>query len=59
MKLKDNIKGTWKTINGILSKTKRKHKFPNLFMENGTPITDTLDIANNFNNFFYKYWSLT
>jgi hypothetical protein len=52
MKLKDDIKGTWKTINGILSKTKRKNKFPNIFKENGIPITDTLDIANKFNNFF-------
>ncbi len=52
MKLKDDIKGIWKTTNGILSKTKRKHKFPNLFMENGTPITDTLDIANIFKNYF-------
>ncbi len=51
-KLKDDIKGTWKTINGILCKTKRKHKFPNIFMENGIPIIDTLDIANKFNTFF-------
>ncbi len=28
MKLKDDIKGTWKTINGILSKSKTKHQFP-------------------------------
>ncbi len=53
MKLKDDIKGTWKTINGILSKTKRKHKFLNIFMENGIPITDTLDIANKLNTFFF------
>ncbi len=51
MKLKDDIKGTWKTINGILSKTKRKHKFPNIFIEDGTLITDRLDIADKFNNF--------
>ncbi len=52
MKVKDDIKGTWKTINEILIKTKRKHKFPNMFMENDIPITDTLDIANKFNTFF-------
>ncbi len=53
MKLKDDIKGTRKTINGILSKTKRKHKFPNIFIENGTPVADTLNIANQFNTFFF------
>ncbi len=58
MKLKDDIKGTWKTINVILSKTKRKHKFPNIFIENGIPVTDTLHIANKFNTYFYKYWSI-
>ncbi len=28
LKFKDDIRGTWKTINGILNKTKRKGHFP-------------------------------
>ncbi len=47
-KVKNDIKGTWKTKNGILNKTKRKKTFPKMFKENGTIYTNKTDIANKF-----------
>ena len=51
-KFKDDIKNTWKTINDILNKTKKKKTFPQYFKDNGNIITDKLEIANKFNAFF-------
>ncbi len=51
-KVKNVIKGTWKTINGILNKTKRKKMFPKMFKDNGISYTHKKDIANIFNTFF-------
>ncbi len=34
-KFKNDIKGTWKTINGILNKTNRKRNFPLFFKDGG------------------------
>ncbi len=34
-KFKNDIRGTWKTINGILNKTNRKRNFPLFFKDGG------------------------
>ncbi len=52
-KFKNDIRGTWKTINGILNRTKRKRHLP-LFVKDGDIImNDKQTIANKFNTFFY------
>ncbi len=51
-KFKNDIRGTWKTINEILCKTKKKKSFPQFFKDNETVITNKLTIANKFNTFF-------
>lgn len=52
MKFKDDIRGTWKTINDILNKTKKKRSFPQFFRDGQNVITNKLIIANKFNMFF-------
>lgn len=51
-KYKGNMKGTWKTINDILNRTKRKKKFPQFFRDGNDVVTGKLEIANRFNNYF-------
>ncbi len=52
-KFKNDIRGTWKTINGILNKTKRKRNFPLFFKDGDIIMHDKQTIANNkFNTFF-------
>jgi hypothetical protein len=51
-KYKDDIRNTWKTINDILNKTKKKRTFPEYFNDEEGIITDKLEIANKFNTFF-------
>ena len=51
-KYKGDMKGTWKTINEILNRTKRKNKFPHFFKDGNEIVTGKLDIANHFNTFF-------
>ena len=51
-KYKGDIKGTWKTINMILSRTKRKKKLPQFFRDGNNIITSKLSIVNHFNTFF-------
>ena len=46
------IRRTWKTINEILTKNQTKNKFPTVFNDNGSMITDKVNIANKFNVFF-------
>ena len=55
-KFKNNIKKTWETINGILSRTCRKKTFPNSFIYNENTIADKTAIANTFKFIFYQYW---
>ncbi len=52
-KFKDDIKKTWKTINEIINKTKKKKTFPDTFNDGENEITDKLEIANKFNTFFF------
>ena len=51
------MKNTWRIIKEALSKLKDKKKFPDHFKFEGKLITDKYVIANNFNDFFYKYRS--
>ena len=49
---KFNIKQTWKTLNNLLGRNKQT-KLPDFFKdEDGNKITDSTNIANNFNSFF-------
>jgi hypothetical protein len=52
IKFKDDIRNTWKTINSILNKTKKKKSFPQFFKDNESIITNKVEIANKFNDFF-------
>ena len=52
VKFKNDIRATWKTINEILSRTKRKRSFPSFFKDGDNFITDKVNIANKFNLFF-------
>ena len=49
---RNDIRNTWITINEILTRNQTKHKLPTVFKENGTDITDNINIANKFNIFF-------
>lgn len=51
-KYNGDMKGTWKTINSILSRTKRKKTFPQFFKDGNNIITSKLAIVNHFNSFF-------
>ena len=51
------MKNTWRIIKEALSKLKNKKKFPDQFKFEGKLITDKYVIANNFNDFIYKYRS--
>lgn len=51
-KYKGDIKGTWKTINEILNRTKRKSKFPAYFKDGNETVSGKIAIANHFNKYF-------
>ena len=51
---KNNIKQTWNTIKRLIGKTNDKSGFPNSFKINNTRVTDRLETAEAFNNFFSK-----
>ena len=49
---KFNIKQTWKTLNNLLGRNKQT-KLPDFFKDkDGNKITDSTNIADNFNSFF-------
>ena len=47
------MKKTWATINETLNRNRKSNDFPLEFIANNESITDTKDIANHFNNFFF------
>lgn len=51
-KYKGDMKNTWKTINDILGRTKRKNKFPKFFRDGNNIISSKLAIVGKFNSFF-------
>ena len=51
-KYKADIKNTWKTINGLLSRNCQTKLGPTSLTINGLEITNKVEIVNTFNNFF-------
>ena len=51
-KFAKNCKQTWSVIREIIGSKKEKNQIPTFFKENGQIITDYIEIANGFNNFF-------
>ena len=49
---KDNIKETWRILNTITGRGKKKSYFPNSFESNNKVIDDPMEIASEFNTFF-------
>ena len=49
-----HFRNTWKTINEILTKNQTKHKLLTVFKENGTDITDNINMQTNLILFFNK-----
>ena len=51
-KIASNCKQTWSLIREIIGTKKDKNQLPDFFKDNGQIITDYLEIANGFNQFF-------
>jgi hypothetical protein len=49
---KNDIKGTWRNINNILNRSNDKKDFPKSFLVNDSFISNKVDIANHFNQYF-------
>ena len=49
---KSNIKSTWKTLNEVINKKRSKLKFPSSFKVDNFEISDPIEIANRFCNYF-------
>ena len=54
LKYKNDIKMTWQTINEVLNRSKTKSKLPDTFLQKDsyTNVTNPVDIANKFNEYF-------
>lgn len=50
--LKGNLRHTWKLINEIINKTKSRSELPSNFLKEDNLISDPLEIANYFNEYF-------
>lgn len=55
---RNNIRGTWNILNGIINNGKRVNKLATYFVNNNHVITNTMEIADGFNNFFANVGSL-
>ncbi len=51
-KFKNDIRRTWKTINGIPNKTKRERNFPLFYKDGDIIMHDKQTIDNKFNTLF-------
>lgn len=49
---KSQLKDTWKIINQLLGRNNKKKDFPNTFYSDGNTIQGSVNIANQFNDFF-------
>ena len=49
---RNNIKDTWKVINGLLNKKSCKRSYPANFINNGATVSGDVNIAEHFNQFF-------
>ena len=50
--LKHSLKNTWKSINFVLNRTRKKSELPCSFLVDGRVVTDKQEIANEMNKFF-------
>ena len=50
--LNDDLRNTWKGIGNFISITKSATSLPNTLSQNDESITETIKIANIFNNYF-------
>ena len=50
--LKGNLRLTWKLINEIINKKKSRSELPSNFLKEDNLISDPLEIANYFNEYF-------
>jgi hypothetical protein len=50
--VKNNLKETWKLINEVTNKKKQKQSLPSTFHVGDRLVTDPIEIANAFCNFF-------
>ena len=51
-RLKSNVKGTWRLLNEILNRKKRKSSLPSIFKTDSHEFSGTKEIADQFCNFF-------
>ena len=49
---RNNIKETWKILNGLIKKSTRNAEYPNFFKKEENIIDNEMEIANEFNTFF-------
>ena len=49
---KNNLKETWKIMNEVINKSKRKSPLPNTFNHGNKTLSDPLEIANQFCEYF-------
>ena len=49
---KNDLKATWKLINEVINKNNNKRPLPSSFKSNGRIISDPVQIANDFCNYF-------
>ena len=56
VKYRHDIRKTWGVINSLIGRTNDKTGISETFKINNVPINDPQTIANEFCNFFYKYW---
>ena len=56
-RFKNDAKSTWNSINQILHRKNNSKSFPESFLINGSPITDKLIIANEFNDYYVNIGS--
>ena len=48
---KNNMKGTWAFLNTIIKKGHQAPSYPQEFVDNGSVVENSMDIANGFNQF--------
>lgn len=51
-KHKGNLKATWQILNKVMQRQSKTSNFPEIFKINGTPESNSVQIADAFNNFF-------
>jgi hypothetical protein len=56
LKYKNDIKKTWQTINEVLNRNKTRSKLPDTFLQKNSNnnVSNPLEIANKFNEYFVK-----